>query len=171
MLCYYFFAFIIDLKAFSFYFYGFYVYINECIHVNTALKNSFKSMSCSQRIWQFPRNFQRWQAPGCILIFFQIYGFNKTGVILVGTDMADRKGLADGPTRQAGQVSKCAWFNYQYYLQPPLTELTFTIQVVCAIVRLFCMISMDSSYHHFRNIVNFSLSGEGTQWSKVVRKG
>ncbi len=31
------------------------VYINECIDVNTALKNSFKSMSCLCRIQQFPR--------------------------------------------------------------------------------------------------------------------
>jgi hypothetical protein len=29
------------------------VYINECIDVNTALKNSFKSMSCLGRINQF----------------------------------------------------------------------------------------------------------------------
>jgi len=41
-------------------------YINECIDVNTAQKNSFKSMSCLCRIWQFPRNFLCWQAPGCI---------------------------------------------------------------------------------------------------------
>ncbi len=40
------------------------VYINECIGVNTALKNSFKSMSCLRIIQQFPRNFPRWQAPG-----------------------------------------------------------------------------------------------------------
>ncbi len=33
------------------------------------LKNSFKSMSCSGRINQFPRNFLRWQAPGCIKIY------------------------------------------------------------------------------------------------------
>jgi len=42
------------------------VFINECIDVNTALKNSFKSMSCSHRIQQFPSNFLCWQAPGCI---------------------------------------------------------------------------------------------------------
>jgi hypothetical protein len=43
-----------------------YVYINESIDVNTALKNSFWYMSCLGRIHQFPRNFPRWQAPGCI---------------------------------------------------------------------------------------------------------
>jgi hypothetical protein len=39
-----------------------FVYINECIDVNTALKNSFKPMNCSGRIYLFPRNFLRWQA-------------------------------------------------------------------------------------------------------------
>jgi hypothetical protein len=43
------------------------VYINECIDVNTALKKSFKSMSCSCRIKQFPRNFLRCQTPRCTL--------------------------------------------------------------------------------------------------------
>jgi len=42
------------------------VYINECVDVNTALKNSFKSMSYLGRINQFPRNFLCWQASGCI---------------------------------------------------------------------------------------------------------
>ncbi len=36
-------------------------------------KNSFKSMSCLGRIHQFPRNFLRWQAPGCI----QLYSFRS----------------------------------------------------------------------------------------------
>ncbi len=31
------------------------IYINECIDINKALKNSFKSMSCSGRINQFPK--------------------------------------------------------------------------------------------------------------------
>ncbi len=50
-----------------------FVYINGCIDVNTALKNSFKSMSCSGRIHQFPRKFLCWQAPGCI----QLYSFKS----------------------------------------------------------------------------------------------
>jgi hypothetical protein len=45
-----------------------FVYINECIDVNTALKKSFKSTSCSGRKHQFPRNFLCWPAPGCIYI-------------------------------------------------------------------------------------------------------
>jgi hypothetical protein len=55
-----FFVSIIDLKEYSFPFYGLHIY--ECIDVNTALKNSFKSMSCLRRIQQFPRNFLCWQA-------------------------------------------------------------------------------------------------------------
>jgi hypothetical protein len=43
-----------------------FVYINECIDANTALKNSFKSLSCSGRKHKFPRNVLRWQAQGCI---------------------------------------------------------------------------------------------------------
>jgi hypothetical protein len=70
MLCCYFFVYIIDLKEYPFISM---VYINECIDVNTALKNSFKSMSCLRRIQQFPRNFLRRQAPGCI----QIYSFKS----------------------------------------------------------------------------------------------
>ena len=36
-------------------------------------KNSLKSISCSRRIQQFPRNFQPWQAHGCI----QVYSFKS----------------------------------------------------------------------------------------------
>ncbi len=46
-----------------------FVYTNECIDVNTALKNSFKSMSCLGRIHQFLRNYLCWQAPVCIKFY------------------------------------------------------------------------------------------------------
>ncbi len=50
------------------------VLINECIDVNTALKNSFKSMSCSHRIHQFQQKFPSLASPRLYLdIFFQIY--------------------------------------------------------------------------------------------------
>ncbi len=38
--------------------------MHRCQH--SFLKKSFKSMSCSGRIHQFPRNFLCWEAPGCI---------------------------------------------------------------------------------------------------------
>ncbi len=41
--------------------------MHRCQH--SFKKNSFKYMSCSHRIQQFPRNFLCWQAPGCIHIY------------------------------------------------------------------------------------------------------
>ncbi len=58
------------------------VYINECIDVNTALKNSFKSMSYLCRIKQFPRNFLSWQAPGCIKIYSFKSMFSNYSVVV-----------------------------------------------------------------------------------------
>jgi hypothetical protein len=61
-----------------------FVYINECIDVNTALKNAFKYMSFLGRIHQFPRNFLRWQAPGLnvIKLFGNLPPFHGHTVIL-----------------------------------------------------------------------------------------
>ncbi len=53
--------------------------MHSCQH--SFKKNSFKSMSCLGKIHQFPRNFLRWQFPGCILsnicsIVTRLVGFN-----------------------------------------------------------------------------------------------
>jgi hypothetical protein len=50
------------------------VCVNECIDVNTALKNFFKSVSCSCRIHRF-KKFPMLARPKLYLdILFQIYG-------------------------------------------------------------------------------------------------
>ncbi len=53
-------------------------------------------MSCSGRIHQFPRNFLRWQAPGCI----QVYSF---------------KSMVLTQIKQAGCMNRCDCFNSQYF--------------------------------------------------------
>ena len=61
------FVYIIDLKEYSFHFYGLYYWMHRCQH---SLKKSLKSISCSGRINQIPRNFLCWQPPSCFKIYY-----------------------------------------------------------------------------------------------------
>ncbi len=90
-----------------------FVYINECIDVNRALKKSFKSMNCLGRKHQFPINFLRWQAPGCISVYSLkstfVVPFKKTNNLspIAMRQRAQKIIVADVPVRTNQIINEC----------------------------------------------------------------
>ncbi len=94
-----------------------FVYNNECIDVNTALKNSFKSMSCSGRKHQLPRNFLTWQAPGCILV----YSLKSMGMTQIGSFLCF---VTSPKVAKASTVTYCCLWRYHQQMSPMYIRLS-----------------------------------------------